>query len=64
MEKLDGDAPYKSCFARVFTDESISIILSGELDHIHETNAQKSLKVFTGTVKFYTERLIVIHVYR
>jgi hypothetical protein len=40
MEKLDGDAPYKSCFARVFTDESISIILSGELDHIRETNAQ------------------------
>jgi hypothetical protein len=28
----------KSCSARVFTDESISIILSGELDHIHETN--------------------------
>jgi hypothetical protein len=25
----------------VFTDESISIILSGELDHIHETNVQK-----------------------
>jgi hypothetical protein len=23
-----------------------------------------SLKVFIGTVKFYTERLIVIHVYR
>ena len=34
----------KSCSARVhfvFTDESISIILSGELDHIHETNVQK-----------------------
>ena len=29
MEKLDGDAPYKSCSARVF------------IDHIHETNAQK-----------------------
>jgi hypothetical protein len=41
MEKLDEDAPYKSCSARVFTDESISIILSGELDHIHETNVQK-----------------------
>jgi hypothetical protein len=39
--KLDGDAPYKSCSNRVFTDESISIILSGELDHIHEANAQK-----------------------
>ena len=31
----------KICSARVFTDESISIILSCELDHIHETNAQK-----------------------
>jgi hypothetical protein len=41
LEKLDGDAPYKACSARVFTDESISIILSGELDHIHETNVQK-----------------------
>ena len=30
----------KSCSARVFTDESISMILSGELDHIHETNVQ------------------------
>jgi hypothetical protein len=29
----------KSCSDRVFTDETISIILSGELDHIHETNA-------------------------
>jgi hypothetical protein len=40
-ESSDEDAPYKSCSARVFTDESISIILSGKLNRIHETNAQK-----------------------
>jgi hypothetical protein len=40
----------KSCSARVFTDESISIILSGELDHIHETNAQKLERQILRTV--------------
>lgn len=31
----------KSCCARLFTDESCTVILSEESDHIHENNTQK-----------------------
>jgi hypothetical protein len=47
LEKLDGDVPYESCSARVFTDESISIILSGELEILRTACKRKAVDMIS-----------------